>query len=86
MNELMEAGLVGAEGEEGIGFMEEGEKGVPGAQMPYQENTRPKATMPKKDASKTGIAKKDPKIGEAPQPEEKEKKGLFKKLFGKKEE
>jgi hypothetical protein len=42
--------------------------------------------MPKKDASKTGIAKKDPKIGEAPQPEEKEKKGLFKKLFGKKEE
>ena len=86
MKELMDAGLMGNEGTDPMEDDFSGDYfGSPKAnQNPAAKpgENKPKAVMPPKKSE--GRAR-DPKIGEATEPQE-EKKGFLKKLFGKKEE
>jgi penicillin-binding protein 1A len=86
MQELMDAGLLGTDNEYSGAENIPGEFSGPGLQKNSGTNPvpNPGATQQKiKDGpNKKEARPRDPKIGEASQPEEK-KKGLFKKLFGK---
>jgi penicillin-binding protein 1A len=86
LNELMEAGLLGNEEEPSLNGVE---GAAPGWQNQPKGNTNPSESGQK---GKEGAAPKKttvgaPRIGEINKTsEEKEKKGLFKKIFGKKDE
>ena len=89
MQELMDAGIMRGDGEMTEDDQLINEYGT-GTQKSSQENARPgtgenkpKAVMPSKKENRT----RDPKIGESSQQQDaNQKKGLLKKLFGKKDE
>ena len=88
LQELMDAGLLGTEGEQPAVENNGDEYYNPGWQDPNQQGTRPATPAQKSKTvpAQKSTPKKDPKIGEAPPPQKEEKKGIFKKIFGKKDE
>ena len=88
LQELMDAGLLGTEAEEPSMPANGDEYYNPGWQNPSGEGMKPATPAQKGKAvpAEKTPQKKAPKIGEATPEQKEEKKGLFKKIFGKKEE
>ena len=88
LQELMDAGLLGTETEEPSVPANGDEYYNPGWQNPSNEGMKPATPAQKSKAvpAEKNPQKKATKIGEAAPEQKEEKKGLFKKIFGKKEE